>query len=155
MKYKLTSIILLFLIIIAFLSCLNAQPDNKKPMYGEVPKNEHYKEIDEEFKKNCIKQYGTLDSAAQAHIAFGWEYFCYGDLTTAMKRFNQSWLLNQEIPDVYFGFAALMEMQDNKKEAERFYKIGNQKDTTGERAKICYEIIETCTERLKKKETLN
>ena len=39
----------IILIAIGISSCLNAQqPDNKKPMYGEVSKSECYKEIDAE-----------------------------------------------------------------------------------------------------------
>jgi hypothetical protein len=142
----------IILIAIGLSSCLNAQqPDNKKPMYGEVPKNEKFKKADEEFKEWCLGQFGTIDSAVQAHIAFGWEYFCYNDLETSMKRFNQAWLLDTECPDVYFAFSALMEAQGNTKEAERLDKIGHEKDVTKERAKVCYEQIQFCKEQWKRK----
>ena len=132
------------------LSCSSTQkPDNTKPMYGEVPKSEQYKQVDEDFKKQCIEYYGTIHNAVQAHIEFGWDYFLNNDVTTAMKRFNQAWLLDAEYPDSYFGFAALMEVQGNKIEAERFYKIGNEKDTTKERAIICYQRIAECKDKLK------
>ena len=40
----------IILVAIGLSSCLNAQqPDNKKPMYGEVPKSERHKKIDAEF----------------------------------------------------------------------------------------------------------
>ena len=121
--------ILIFLIVIGLSSCSTAQqPDNTKPMYGEVPKSEQHKKIDDDFKKECLEYFGTIDNAVQAHIDFGWEYFCGNDLNTAMKRFNQAWLLNPEFPDSYFGFAALMEVQGNKSEAKRFYNIGHEKD---------------------------
>ena len=130
-------------------SCLNAQqPDNKKPMYGEVPKNKHYKKIDEDFKKRVLVQFGSIDSAVQVHIDFAWNYFYNNDLETAMKRFNQAWLLNSEFPDSYFGFAALMDMQNNNTQSARFYKIGNEKDITKERAKICYQRVADCKEQL-------
>ena len=143
----------IILIAIGISSCLNAQqPDNKKPMYGEVPKSERYKEIDAEFIAKCLATFGTIDSAVQAHIAFGWEYFCYNDLETSMKRFNQVWLLDAECPDAYFAFSALMKVQGNTKEAKRFDKIGREKDVTKERAKACYEQMKFCKEQWKRKE---
>ena len=143
----------IILVVIGLSSCLNAQqPDNKKPMYGEVPKSERYKKMDAEFIAECLEYFGTVDSAVQAHIAFGWEYFCYNDLETSMKRFNQAWLLDAGCPDVYFAFAALMEAQGNTKETERFDKIGHEKDVKKERAKICYEQIAFCKEQWKRKE---
>jgi len=118
-------------------------------MYGEVPKSSDYKKIDEDFKESVIAQFGTIDNAVQAHIDFAWSYFFRNDLTTAMKRFNQAWLLNSEFPDSYFGFAALLDMQGNITESERFYKIGQEKDKTKERAKICYRHIADCKEQLR------
>lgn len=65
-----------------------------------------------------------------------------------MKRFNQAWLLSPDFPDSYFGFAALMDMQNNISEAKRFYEIGLEKDSTKARAKICYQRIADCKEQL-------
>jgi len=133
-------------ILIGLMSCqVQAQrPDNTRPMYGEVEKSDEYKKLDEDFKNNCLEQFKTIDSAVFFHIDRAWRYFYNNDLKTAMKRFNQAWLLDPEYPDSYFGFAALLEMQDNKEEAVRFYRIGLEKDKTKERAKICYQHIADC-----------
>jgi len=139
----------LILIAVVFSSCVNGQqPSNIKPMYGEVPKNEELKKMDEEFKEWCLNQFGTIDSAVDVHIDFAWSYFYRNDLETAMKRFNQAWFLNPDFADSYFGFAALMDMQGNKAESERFYKIGIEKDIAKERAEICYRRIADCKEQL-------
>lgn len=116
-------------------------------MYGEVPKNEEYKQIDEDFKKECLAKFGSIDSSVAVHIDYAWRYFYNNDLKTAMKRFNQAWLLNAEFPDSYFGFGALMDMQGSA-EAARYYKIGGEKDITKIRAKICYQRIADCKEHL-------
>ncbi|MDR0871895.1 MAG: hypothetical protein LBN27_00305 [Prevotellaceae bacterium] len=141
-----------FSLLVSFSSCFsmekNQQPDNTKPMYGEVLKNEIYKKLDKEFIENCIQQYGTIDSAVIVHINYAWGYFYRNDVTTAMKRFNQAWLLNPEFPDSYFGFAALLDMQKNTTEAVRFYKIGLKKDSIHQRAEICYQKIADCKEQL-------
>jgi tetratricopeptide (TPR) repeat protein len=123
--------------------------DNTKPLYGEVPKSDEYKKIDEDFKKECLEKFKTIDSAVNVHIDQAWRYFYNNDLKTSMKRFNQAWLLNPEFPDAYFGFAALLEMQESKTEAQRFYKIGLDKDKKNRRAEICYRRIADCKEQLK------
>jgi tetratricopeptide (TPR) repeat protein len=128
------------------------RPDNTKPMYGEVPKEEQYRESDEKFIKDCLEQFGSIDSAVVAHLDFAWNYFYHNDLTTAMKRFNQAWLLNPEFPDAYFGFAALLEVQKTPDEAARFYKMGMEKDSHNQRAEICYRKIADCKKEISKKQ---
>ena len=115
---------------------------------GEVEKNIKYKEIDEKFIKLMLAENGTIDSSVNVCLYFAWHYFYNNDLETSMKRFNQVWLLNPEYPDSYFGFAALLEMQKNNSEAERFYKIAESKDKSNERAKICFQRIADCKENL-------
>jgi len=118
-------------------------------MYGEVPKGEDLKKLDADFIKECLKQYKTIDSSANVHIDFAWRYFYNNDLPTAMKRFNQAWLLDPEIPDSYFGFAALTEMSGDLSGSERLYKMGIAKDETKKRTPICYQRIADCKEQLK------
>jgi tetratricopeptide (TPR) repeat protein len=141
---------LIFLFFIGLSSCKSfAQtPDNKKPMYGEVEKNESYKQVDQDFKKESLAQFGSIDSSVKVYIDHAWRYFYHNDLNTAMKRFNQVWLLDSQFADSYFGFAALMEMQQDKSQAERFYKMGLSKDVTKTRALICYKRIADCKEQL-------
>ncbi len=43
-----------------------------------------------------------LDSSVNVYTNYAWRYFYKNDLKTAMKRFNQSWLLNPEYPDSCF-----------------------------------------------------
>ncbi len=40
-------------------------------------------------------------------VNFGFDYLYKGDFATAMKRFNQAWLLNHQNEDAYWGFAAV------------------------------------------------
>jgi tetratricopeptide (TPR) repeat protein len=123
--------------------------DNTKPMYGEVPKNREHLQADEEFRRECLSQFKTIDSAVKVQLNRAWSYFYEKDVKTSMKRFNQAWLLNPEYPDPYFGFAALLEMEGNKKGAERFYQLGLSKDPKNERAVLCYRTIADCKEQFK------
>ncbi len=139
-----------FFILIIFSSCQaqEAKVDNTKPLYGEIKKSKEHKIIDEDFRQECLEQFGSIDSSVNIQIDHAWRYFYNNELKTAMKRFNQAWLLNSEFPDSYFGFASLLEMQDMLKEAERFYKTGIEKDMQNERAEICYQRIADCKEQL-------
>ena len=145
--------IFLIIIITGLTSCntktTGQQVDNTKPMYGEVTKSKEHKEIDKDFKKECLEQFGSIDSSVYLHIDHAWRYFYNNDLKSAMKRFNQSWLLDPEYPDSYFGFAALLEMNGNQTESERFYKMGFEMDNSNTRAKICFQRIADCKEQLK------
>jgi tetratricopeptide (TPR) repeat protein len=142
---------LILFLILGFTSCDSKaqQPDNTKPMYGEVPKSSEHISIDNDFIKESIRQYGTIDSTVYVYTDYAWRYFYNNDLKTAMKRFNQSWLLNPEHPDSYFGFAALLEMNGNKNDSQRFYKLGFEKDINKSRAVICFQRIADCKEQLK------
>ncbi len=140
-------------LIVTFLGLLSCdtkgqQPDNTIPMFGNIVKSEKYNQLDKEFIDQSLKQFGTIDSATAVHIDLAWRYFYNNDLKTAMKRFNQAWLLNADYPDSYFGFAALLEMQQNSLEAEKFYKIGLEKDSVKNRAENCYQRIADCKEQL-------
>lgn len=142
---------LTLLIALVMSSCVsNAQqrPDNTKPMYGEVPKSMEHIEADEKFKKECLIQFGSLDSSVKVQIDHAWRYFYNNELQTAMKRFNQAWLLDPEYPDSYFGFGSLLDMQGNKEESEHYYKLGMEKDSSKTRSKICFQRIADCREAL-------
>jgi len=111
---------------------LAAQCDNLKPMFGDnCEKSAKMKIADEEFRKTAIRQNGSADSAAKVYLRLGWQHFANRDAETAMKRFNQAWLLNQEDPAVYFAFGHLVRYAfgKNAPEAERYYKLGRIRDT--------------------------
>lgn len=147
---ELKSFYTLALLFTMFSSCQsqNNKVDNTMPMYGETEKNEKFKQIDEEFIKNSLEKFGSIDSAVNVHIDHAWRFFYNDNEELAMQRFNQAWLLNPEFPDSYFGFASLMEMKNKPKQAERFYKLGNKKDKDNTRAEICYKRIADCKEQL-------
>jgi tetratricopeptide (TPR) repeat protein len=139
-----------FLILIIFISCeaQEKEVDNTKPLYGEIEKSKEHKEIDNKFIGECLEQFGSIDNSVNVQIDHAWRYYYNNDLKKAMKRFNQAWLLNSEFPDSFFGFAALLEMQDKTKEAKRFYKMGMEKDIENNRAEVCYQRIADCKEQL-------
>jgi len=146
MKLLLTTI----LVLAVLCSCRSQQDeiDNTQPMYGEVEKTREQKEIDQEFIENSLKQFGTIDSSVAVQIDHAWRFYYNNDLKTAMKRFNQAWLLNPEYPNSYFGFASLLESQGNLADAKRYYNIGIENDKCSVRTEICYQRTADCKEQL-------
>ena len=139
-------------LLLSFVFSYNMSAQNKaditKPMFGEVERDERYKKLDDDFRKSSFEKFGSRDSAVADYVNKSWLYFCNNDLGTAMVRFNQAWILNPYFPDVYFGFAALLEMQGNYEEANRFYRLGAEKDENNKRTIICFQRIAECKEQL-------
>lgn len=147
MKY-LKILVLIFAMTFSSCESKGQKPDNTKPMYGEVAKSEAYRKIDTDFKNESLSKFKTIDSAVAVQINQAWRYYYHNDLKTAMKRFNQAWLLNPEFPDSYFGFAALLASEGNVSESNRFFNLAEERDKTKERAKVCYQRIADCKEQL-------
>ena len=49
----------------------------------------------------------------------GWKYLYRGDLSTAMKRFNQAWMFNRRNPEAFWGFGIIMGRRAAKEDPER------------------------------------
>jgi tetratricopeptide (TPR) repeat protein len=80
---------------------------NLQPEYGNVKKDAGYVAVDNEFIATALKQDTTREKASDHLIQLGFKYLYSGDLETAMKRFNQAWLLNSKNSDVYWGYGAV------------------------------------------------
>jgi len=65
---------------------------------------------------NEMPMYGGLHNPAVAQnkeysisaAKLGWKYYYDGDLDTAIKRFNQSWMFDRNNKDAYWGFGLIM-----------------------------------------------
>lgn len=106
--------------LLVLLSCLIAGPfdwvvaqeqriDNI-PMYGQpaIPRPEHLRKADEDFIKEAVTGLGSREVASKAWFAQGEEYMQKRDLDFAMRRYNQSWLLNPNNYQPYWGFGRVM-----------------------------------------------
>jgi tetratricopeptide (TPR) repeat protein len=89
-------------------------------MYGNVPFTVEVQKINEDFIK-LIEAKGSRESGARRAVVVAWSYYSKGDLRTAMKRFNQAWLLNPNNPEIYFGFGCISDEKNNFKEAIEMY----------------------------------
>lgn len=75
---------------------------NELPMYG----GQHTPQV-EPSQENS-------KSAAE----LGWKYLYRGDLSTAMKRFNQAWMFDRKNPDAFWGFGIVMGRRAEKEDTE-------------------------------------
>ena len=110
----------------AFLiSCVPKQSSDKVnllPMFGEIKKSAEQLEIDKDFIAECDKHFKDRNEATQYHVDKGWECFYQNDLNTAMKRFNQAWLLDSLNADVYWGFGNILGNQQKYQESLRYFE---------------------------------
>ncbi len=87
-------------------------PFNEIPMYGNVEKTPELKRVDEEFFSDVLKTGVSREKAAQKLEKRGWEALAKKDIRTAVKRFNQSWLLDPKNGGAYWGFAIVLHVRD-------------------------------------------
>jgi tetratricopeptide (TPR) repeat protein len=117
MKYQYLTF--LFLILIGCSSTPNC-PDkiNALPMFGRQKKSPDQLAADSIF----IREMDSLfhkdrQLAAKDLISGGWEHFYNNKLDTAMKRFNQAWLLDSTNADIYWGFGNILGTKHQFKES--------------------------------------
>ena len=106
----------IFLFVILCLLCCQAdsasgnQPADTSliPMYGSATKDVSQKVADAEFISEASRIAGSRQKASEEFVKKGWEaFFAKRDPLTAMRRFNQAWLLNPDNPEVLWGFGVI------------------------------------------------
>jgi tetratricopeptide (TPR) repeat protein len=90
------------------------------PMYGHRIKEQSQVDADNKFIKACDNQFKTRKEASDNYSKFAWKYYENGDFQTAMKRFNQAWLLDSTNCIPYWGFGVLLGIKDNMSESNIF-----------------------------------
>jgi len=125
--------IILILFCFAFIACSNSKQQtpenvpcqegiNLMPMYGGVPKCEQQLASDKGFLATCDEQFASRQEAVMSYVETGWKYLHQKDFDTAMKRFNQAWLLDDKSPVVYYSFGYLLAKKGDFGDAASFYK---------------------------------
>ena len=85
------------------------------PMYGQpdIERPAYLKEADEEFIKTAVDDIGSRKKASKAWSFKGEKLFFQNQLDLAMQKYNQSWLLDPDNYQPYWGFARIM-LQKNR-----------------------------------------
>jgi hypothetical protein len=87
----------------------NSYEPNLIPFYGypHQLKTEEMKKADTAFIAYMVDKYQSRQKAAKACACWAWEYFNKDDFNTAMKRFNEVWLLDTSSFESYWGFGLI------------------------------------------------
>jgi Tfp pilus assembly protein PilF len=103
----------------------SAQPVDQVPMYGGLDRTADpvLKDADEKLFTDTIKHYGSREKASAAIVSNGFGFYGRDDLATAMRRFNQAWLLDPKNPEVYFGFAVVLHDKGKNCEATKQFEM--------------------------------
>lgn len=91
----------------------NTRIDNI-PMYGQpaIERADFSKKADEDFIKQAAAGFGSREAASEAWYAQAEKYMREDNMDYAMRRYNQSWLLNPNNYQPYWGFARVAAEQD-------------------------------------------
>lgn len=82
-----------------------AYPINELPMYGLQEKTAAQKRADEEYIRTMTRDGVSREEAAEGVAQGAWNTFYSGDKATAIRRFNQAWLLDPDNQLALWGFA--------------------------------------------------
>ncbi|MBP5441127.1 MAG: hypothetical protein J6Y14_09535 [Fibrobacter sp.] len=116
------STIISVLSIIALVGCASAPRQrsiNEIPEYGNQPKSPEMLQADQQF---LNKVQGKEQEAFEHLMNVGWSFFQRGDIGTAIKRFNQAWLIDSTRYESYWGFAAAEGRLNNLKTSKLYYE---------------------------------
>lgn len=93
------------------------------PLWEGMQKNAQMLEADKTLIENIRKANNSdLRVGAKRAIELGWQAFENKDFETAIRRFNQAWLLDPENPAIYWGFALVTHMRGEPLETvERWF----------------------------------
>ncbi len=133
---------ILFIYLLFIISCsanYEISQSNLVPMYGHINKTDNFLQADDHFIQTAISECGTREKAAQEYANIAWAYLSKNDNSTAMKRFNQVWLLDSLNTNAYFGFSACYELSG--KSGKEYFIIGKKFDQNNEIEIKYYKLL--------------
>jgi tetratricopeptide (TPR) repeat protein len=94
-------------------------------MYGQpnIPRPDLLKKADEDFIQHAASGFGgSREAASRAWFAEAERYMNQGNLDYAMRRYNQSWLLNPNNYQPYWGFGRVMLVRGKTDESVDYFE---------------------------------
>ena len=95
------------LVLVLLAGCVSSGttvPVNERPMYGGVFKTATMRLADEDFVAAAKKRFPTARAASDHYAELGWQFLGSREPRTAIKRFNQCWLLDATNANCFWGF---------------------------------------------------
>jgi Tfp pilus assembly protein PilF len=119
--------------------CQESKDIRLMPMYGGVEKTKKQIEADNHFIKTITDKGLNRQEGSQQVVTVGWKYYNKGDWGTAMKRFNQAWLLDPENSGSYHGFAVIAASQNKARgKVEDLFQKAVSKSNAGPGPNVDY-----------------
>ncbi len=118
--------LLILCISLAFLISASYAADEQRidniPMYGQpkILRPDLLKKADEDFIKEVSEKFGDREKASRIWYAQAEKFISEGNLDLAMRRYNQSWLLNPKNFQPYWGFGRILLEKRNIDEGIQF-----------------------------------
>jgi tetratricopeptide (TPR) repeat protein len=127
-----------------------ALPASELPMYGSTAdKPRKLTEKDAAFIQSIEKAGKTRKAVAEDVVRQAWDAYGRTDYKSAIRKFNQAWLLDPENGNVYHGFALISTVRDkNADEAEKFFRMAISKPGVSATAYVSYGRFLWIVERL-------
>lgn len=121
-----TLVIILMMTLSVTCYAQNKIPPNELPMYGGIKKTPMMLEADQKFIDSTVKQFGSREAASRQIMIGGWKYVRENNCKSAMKRFNQAWLLTPVSSDVLWGFGATLGCEGKYEESISYFSKADQ-----------------------------
>lgn len=100
------------------------------PEYGNRPKNAEMLASDSDFVAQTLQAIPDPRKASNVLVDHGFELLRSGDMTKAMFRFNQAYLVDPKNPAIHRGYGAFFIALDQNTEAAKQYQKGLALDST-------------------------
>lgn len=93
---------------------VNGERIDNVPMYGQpaIQRPEALKKADEDFIKQATASFGSREAASKAWWEQAEKFMRENNLDYAMRRYNQSWLLNPNNYQPYWGFGRVLSQRN-------------------------------------------
>lgn len=101
----------------------NNYPINELPMFGLRSKTTEQKRADEELIEYMTRDGKSKEQAAESFARLGWYSYKGENYSTAIKRFNQAWLLDPGNHLALWGFAVISFERDQIEESIRYFRM--------------------------------
>ena len=98
------------------------------PMYGQpdIERPEMLKKADEDFIDKAVRGIGSREEASKVWWHEAEKYMNAGNIDYAMRRYNQSWLLDPDNYQPYWGFARVMVAKHQYEESFTYFKKASE-----------------------------
>ena len=119
----------------ALIICAAATPPciegiNLLPMYGRVKKCPEQLAADKKLIEDSERMYNSRQQAAAAFVGRAWQHYNANQLESAMRRFNQAWLLDSTNAELSWGFANILGKQGQDAKSLPFFRLAIARNPT-------------------------